>query len=203
MKSSLSCSQPNVLISDSAPPRAMLADFGSIRVTTTPVKMSSEEQGTASFRAPELLSPADFGLEKGVPSKEADIYALGMTVYQVLTGQSPFFPRREEEVILAVTSGERPPKPEKAEEIGITEVLWNFLRECWEEDRMARPTIIQVLGKFQEIASEDKITKSTIRGRAVPRSSTRKPSSTSREWYRLRLFKSLSSDQRNECGPSF
>ena len=49
--------------------------------------------------APELLYPAKFGLEKGVPSKEGDVYALGMTMYQVLTGQVPFHSKKVFEVI--------------------------------------------------------------------------------------------------------
>jgi len=172
----LVCSQPNILILDSTPPRAMLSDFGSIRITTTPVGVSSEVQATASFMAPELLFPADFGLDKGVPSKEADIYALGMTVYQVLTGKWPFFPRREEEVMLAVTSGKRPPKPKNAEGIGMTGVVWDLLRECWKEDRTARPTIGQVLERFHEITGEKKATDSTLQGFATPESSPRKRS---------------------------
>ena len=175
----LSCfhSQPNILILDSTPPRVILTDFGSIRVTTTPVKIPSEEQGTASFMAPELISPTDFGLEKGVSSKEADIYALGMTVYQVLTGQLPFFPRREAEVKLAVILGERPPEPDDAEGIGMTGLAWDLLGKCWKEDRTARPTIEQVLEKFHEIASERNTPNRTKLGTATPRLSTRNCSS--------------------------
>jgi len=106
--------------------------------------------------APELLFPRKFGLERGVSSKEADVYALGMTVYQVLTSEWPFYPKRKPEVMLAVISGERPPKPENAEEIGMTEVVWNLLRECWEGDRMKRPSILDVLGRFCDIAGERK-----------------------------------------------
>jgi serine/threonine protein kinase len=124
--------------------------------------MSSEERGTISFMAPELLFSAKFGLDKGVPSKEADIYALGMTVYQVLTDKWPFFPRREAEVIHAVISGERPPKPENAESIGITEVLWDLLRECWGEDRKTRPNIAGVLERFCHITGVRRTTDSTI-----------------------------------------
>jgi hypothetical protein len=40
--------------------------------------------GTTSFMAPQLLVPSKFGLEKCTPTKEADIYAMGMTLYQVL-----------------------------------------------------------------------------------------------------------------------
>jgi len=149
---------PNVLISDSTPPRALLADFGFNRVATLSVRMSSGEQGTASFMAPELLFSAKFGLEKGVPSKEADIYALGMTVYQVLTGEWPFYPRKETEVVHAVISGERPPKPENAEEIGMTDVLWDLLRECWRGERTTRPNISDMLRRFCDITGERRTT---------------------------------------------
>ena len=111
--------------------------------------------------APELLFSAKFGLDKGVPSKEADIYALGMTVYQVLTDKWPFFPRREAEITHAVISGERPPKPENSESIGITEAVWDLLRECWREDRATRPNILNVLGRFRSITGEAKSTDST------------------------------------------
>ena len=132
-----------------------------MRVTTISVKGSTEEQGTVCFMAPELLFPPKFGLDKGVPSKEADVYALGMTVYQVLTGKWPFYSRREAEVMHTVVSGERPPKPSNAEEIGMSEVVWDLLRECWREDRMTRPTIAEILRKFCEIAGEHRTTNST------------------------------------------
>ena len=98
--------------------------------------------------APELLHSARFGLEKGVPSKEADIYALSMTVYQVLTGQWPFYPKQKMEIVVAVISGKRPPKPKNAEEIGMTGVVWELMEKCWMEDRTKRPNILQVLRKF-------------------------------------------------------
>ena len=143
--------QPNILISDSDPPRAILAGFSLNRVSTASVDMSAEEGGTVSFMAPELLLSEKFGLENEVPSKEADIYALGMTVYQVLTGRYPFHPRRESEVMHLVISGERPPKPENADEIGMTDVVWDLLVECWREDRTKRPDTLEVLGRFPTI----------------------------------------------------
>ena len=120
---------------------------------TIPVRVSSE-QSTAPYMAPELLLSARYGLEKGVPSKEADVYALGMTVYQVLTGQWPFFPKTEAEIMLAVLSGDRPIKPENAEDIGMTDVLWHLVEECWKENRSKRPSISTILGRFCEITGE-------------------------------------------------
>ena len=49
----------------------------------------SEGVGTFRFMAPELLNPGEFGPEGGTPSKEADIYATGMTIYQVRAGRCP------------------------------------------------------------------------------------------------------------------
>ena len=140
----------------------MLADFGFTRVTTLSVRISSEEPGTTSFMAPELLYSTRFGLDKGVPSKEADIYALGMTVYQVLTGKWPFYTKREVEVMNAVISGERPPRPDNAEKIGMTEVVWELLGECWREDRTKRPIISEILRRFCEITGKGKTTDSAI-----------------------------------------
>ena len=33
--------------------------------------------------APEFLVPSRFGLDRRTPSKEADVYAMAMTIYQV------------------------------------------------------------------------------------------------------------------------
>ena len=107
--------------------------------------------------APELLLPAKYGLEKRVPSKEADIYALGMTIYQVLTGMRPFLPRRRARIIHAVILGERPAKPEGAEKIMMADDVWGLLRECWQEDLAVRPDITKVLELLRSIAGEREI----------------------------------------------
>ena len=56
--------------------------------------------------------------------------------------------------MLAVVSGERPPKPENAEGTGMTEVVWEFLKECWREDRTTRPSISNILKRFYDITGE-------------------------------------------------
>ena len=133
----------------------MLTDFGSACPLAIPVDMpdEGEELGTPSFTAPELLLPTKFGLEKGGPSKEADVYALGMTMYQVMTGKRPFLQIRKAAIIRAVISGERPAKPHNAEEIGMTDAFWDLLRECWREDRKKRPRILHILTRVKDITS--------------------------------------------------
>lgn len=112
----------------------MPADFSFIHTKPFSVKMSSEEPGTMTFMAPELLPPTRFGLEKEVPSKEASIHALSMTV--VLAGQWPFYPKKEVEIMCTMICGERPPEPENAEEIWITKAVWDLLRDYWRSVRI-------------------------------------------------------------------
>lgn len=48
---------------------------------------SEVDGGTAHFMAPERFVPSKFGLEKDTPTVEADIYAMGVVIYQVLATQ--------------------------------------------------------------------------------------------------------------------
>ena len=47
------------------------------------------EVDTTPFVAPERLVPAKSGLEGGTPTMEADIYAMAIVIYQVLTTLRP------------------------------------------------------------------------------------------------------------------
>jgi serine/threonine protein kinase len=83
--------QANILINDDN--QACLADFV---VTTIFSDMTPSHTmnvfggGTLRWMAPELLIPNNFGLEKCVPSKESDIYAFGMVIYEVVFPSSDF-----------------------------------------------------------------------------------------------------------------
>jgi serine/threonine protein kinase len=78
--------QPNILINDTY--RACLADFGltTIALDTIPGYFTTmtNSVGTLPWMAPELLDPEKYGLDKSVPSRESDIYALGIVVYEVM-----------------------------------------------------------------------------------------------------------------------
>ena len=43
---------------------------------------SQAGEGTTPFMAPELLVPSQSGLDRCTPTKEADIYAMGIVTYQ-------------------------------------------------------------------------------------------------------------------------
>lgn len=75
-------------MTNDTPPSACLADFGFTTLVLDPQnQMSSSltlQGGTMSFMAPELLAPSSYGLKKSVPTREADIYAFGLVILQVI-----------------------------------------------------------------------------------------------------------------------
>jgi serine/threonine protein kinase len=67
--------------------RACLADFGLTTIVADKIPGYSvtvvESAGTVRWMAPELLIPEEYGLKVCVPTKESDIYAFGMVIYEV------------------------------------------------------------------------------------------------------------------------
>lgn len=118
-----------------------------------------ECKGTCSHMAPELLYPKKFNMGSCLVSKQADVYAFGMVVYEVLTGRPPFWAekRRAPEIMFYVMSGKRPRKPENARDIGFGEGTWELVQQCWNEDRGKRPMVEEISEHFQRVAKKSSI----------------------------------------------
>ena len=98
--------------------------------------------------SPELLDPDQFGLKEGNPTKESDCYALGMVIYEVLSGQPPFSECRGFVVIRKVLAGERPKRPQGDEGKLFTDGIWGILKLCWKpqpHDRISAKAILSGL----------------------------------------------------------
>ncbi|MFF2554135.1 serine/threonine-protein kinase [Nocardia sp. NPDC058058] len=82
--------------------RAVLTDFGIARTLDDTATLTSVS-ATLAYAAPERFSrmPADH---------RADIYSLGATLYQLLTGQPPF-PRKDQAAVIAAHLLEEAPSP--------------------------------------------------------------------------------------------
>ena len=122
------------------------------------------------FMSPELLVPKRFNRVEAVPTPEADIYAFGLVIYQVcehrrgclsftyivqvLTGDIPFPKLRMAEITLNVVQGVRPPKPEKASDIGFSDSLWRFVQRCWDGDLELRPKVGRVVSQLERAAAD-------------------------------------------------
>lgn len=103
--------------------------------------------------SPELLDPGRFGFEKGRPTKESDCYALGMVIYEVLSGHEPFAPSPLPLVIWKVLEDERPGRPEGEEGKLFTDAIWDALELCWKRQPNDRPRVKTVLLCLEGIPS--------------------------------------------------
>ena len=102
--------------------------------------------------SPELLNPEDFNTE-GRPTKESDCYALGMVIYEVLSGRAPFAPANAPPVIWKVLKGERPERPKEKEGALFTDDLWEILGLCWKQQPGERTSAKAVLRCLEETSS--------------------------------------------------
>ncbi|KAG8901820.1 hypothetical protein FRB99_005081 [Tulasnella sp. 403] len=135
----------NVLIS--AEDHILLCDFGLARLISA--RTATILRGAGTFLAPEIWS--------GSPRTEkSDVYAFGITIYQVLSGQIPFreFATNQMALITAVTvRNERPPK-EPMESLSGTSYapLWQVAEMCWNGSPNERPTMRVVYNQLQASA---------------------------------------------------
>jgi len=138
----------NILINHDG--RACLADFGLLTIVADQSTTTSSTScgGTIRWMSPELLFPDSFGLKHSRLTRESDCYALGMVVYEVLSGQMPFALYRNTAVIFKVLHGERPEKPRGAEAAWFTDDLWRMLELCWKHqpgDRISARDVLLCL----------------------------------------------------------
>ena len=98
--------------------------------------------------SPELLDPAKFGLVESRPTKESDCYALGMVIYEVLSGRMPFAPNTPPAIMRMVLEGKYPERPQGKEGKRLTDAIWGVLELCWKSlpnDRIGAKAILRGL----------------------------------------------------------
>ena len=105
------------------------------------------EGGTTPWMSPELLDPESFDLKKSRPTRESDCYALGMVVYEVLSGQAPYSPSSAP--LLKILRGVRPERPQGAQGAWFTDEIWGMLGLCWKHEPSERISAETVLPYLQ------------------------------------------------------
>ena len=115
-------------------------------MTFNPTTYGAGAGGTFGYMAPELFSEAP------VPSKEADMYAFGMVIYEVITGVRPFGQRRMQELLLLNSGGVKPDRPEEPVAIGFGQGTWEFAERCWDENPERRPTAREASEHFESVS---------------------------------------------------
>jgi serine/threonine protein kinase len=97
--------------------------------------------------SPELFDPE---IQDPIPTKHSDCYALGMVIYEVLSGRVPFSQFPNLVVPGIVFSGKRPGRPKGLEGVWFTDDVWAVLERCWTHQPNDRPGIEDVLQCLEE-----------------------------------------------------
>jgi serine/threonine protein kinase len=146
----------NILIDKDG--QARLADFGLLTIvsdsTNPTVSSYSANGGTTRWMSPELLEAHQLGTKDCRPTKESDCYALGMVIYEVLSGQAPFTPYKDFVVMRKVIEGERPERPEGVKGEWFVGGLWETLEMCWAAEPESRPSIQAVFECLERVSKD-------------------------------------------------
>ena len=92
--------------------------------------------------SPELLDPE---IQDRRHTTRSDCYALGMVMYEVLSGRAPFYRYPSFAIPGKVIAGDRPERPQGAEEAWFTDDIWEAVERCWKPQPGNRPNVEVVL----------------------------------------------------------
>ncbi|KAG8896830.1 hypothetical protein FRB99_008617 [Tulasnella sp. 403] len=129
----------NVLVSPDH--HALLYDFGLSKIAGVATLKPLRGAGSTLWQSPELL--------KNEPKSYAsDIYAFGITIYEVLTDNLPsHYHQPPGSVFLVVYENKPPMRPEACGSHGY---LWDIAEQCWKKNPDDRPSIQIVLRWLQQ-----------------------------------------------------
>ena len=144
----------NILVDQSG--HARLTDFGLLTIVSDPTNFTPSSfvspGGTTRWMSPELLLPDQSGSNDSRPTVESDCYALGMVIYEVLSGQAPFAQFKGVVAAQKVIGGERPERPGGAAGALFADDLWELLGLCWTREPKGRPSIEVVFTTLDQVS---------------------------------------------------
>jgi Protein kinase domain/Ricin-type beta-trefoil lectin domain len=136
----------NILVTRQAGrPWALLSDFGLAWVAgARQLTRSTQLLGTPAYLAPELLAGRPYG-------PAVDVYALGVTGYELLAGRRPFDGEHPLAVMRAHLDDEAPRPP------GMARDLWRVLRSCLAKRPEDRPSAADVARQLDSLARRRRV----------------------------------------------
>jgi len=121
-------------------PWAQLTDFGIAHITGGhTLTRVGEIVGTPSYMAPEIALGRPAG-------PAADVYALGITAYELLAGRRPFTADHPLAMLREHVEAQ-PPRP-----ASISDVAWETISACLAKEPSVRPTAAQLAERFAQLA---------------------------------------------------
>ncbi|QRV78830.1 kinase domain protein [Ceratobasidium sp. AG-Ba] len=110
--------------------------------------------GTTRWMAPELLGSAAHQEAEGAsPSKPTDVFALGMTILEIVSGEIPYHECKSNVgVVMMITRGKTPLRPtQMLSHTRFGDVRWALLSQCWAMRPSDRPTATQARGVIRSL----------------------------------------------------
>ncbi|WP_127475479.1 Stk1 family PASTA domain-containing Ser/Thr kinase [Microbacterium sulfonylureivorans] len=143
----------NVLLAEDG--RIKIGDFGLARATTANTATGAQLLGTIAYLAPELVT-------RGTADARSDIYALGIMLYEMLTGEQPY--KGEQPMQIAFQHAtDSVPRP-SVKNPGVPEPLDELVLWATEKSPDDRPSDArEMLDRLREIEHELGITPSVTR----------------------------------------
>ncbi len=144
----------NILIADDGTPR--LTDFGVATIQNKGTDTTQENAfiGTFSYISPEVLNGEQV-------DTRSDIWAFGITLYEMLTGQIPFTGNSVAQILLAITSYPPPDLDKLRPDIPIS--LIDLIYRMLEKDRNARIPSMRLVGAELEAVIQGTSSKAAAR----------------------------------------
>ncbi|KDN33503.1 hypothetical protein RSAG8_13404, partial [Rhizoctonia solani AG-8 WAC10335] len=142
----------NIFISEDYTPK--ITNFGSSVVQDHALEFLAtshfgERSTSIRWKAPEVIEG------RTGDTVEADIYALGMTILETLTGTPPYNEVTQDMVVLRNIIGGVCPARSKVY-LPVTNIqadaVWLLLLHCWAPDPLTRPSAFDVRHRMREIA---------------------------------------------------
>ncbi|KAJ3546868.1 hypothetical protein NM688_g5467 [Phlebia brevispora] len=130
---------------------ALLTDFGlslklqEIRSQSTFSRDIDRQRGTLLWMAPEVLLGAS-------PDMSADVYSLGITIWEIFSGQTPFQGVINDQILMdnVVSRNMRPKRPSRLSQ----DRLWAVVQRCWVAERESRPKAKEVQSVLQPLMQD-------------------------------------------------
>jgi hypothetical protein len=130
---------------------ARLTDYGLWPLYSKWETSVSVAEGDLMYRwtAPEIAASLPLGARRVIESKEGDVFAFGMVVVEIFTGEVPFPGLAPAAARNQISKGEIPTMPENLEVGGVTrEAMEGLLMSCWKRNPVERPTIQKIVGQL-------------------------------------------------------
>jgi serine/threonine-protein kinase len=127
---------------DLKPANVMVGDYGMVHVVDWGLALLLPYRGHRSVVGTPLYMPPEQARGDVDPDPRSDVWALGATLVEVLTGRTPWTGASLEQVMRRLKRGQRPHLPPQG---AAPEALWQLALHCLEPDPAARPADAGVL----------------------------------------------------------